>query len=174
MDPARFLASIRRQVPGWDASGSPPYTFAAPVRPPEIVNAEAMRAAPTLLAGVLAIALLVALGLSLGATVNARRKDYAIYRAIGFRRAQVARSVRWQAFTTMAVGIVIGTFFGIVGGRLLWNRFADELGIARSVELPGVLLVLIAVGALLGAVASTVIPAKRAASRSPVAALTTQ
>jgi putative ABC transport system permease protein len=172
--PARFLASIRGQVAGWDASGSPPYTFSTPVRPPEIVNADAMRTAPLLLAGVLAFALLVALGLSIGATVNARRKDYAIYRAMGFRSAQVGRSVRWQALTTMTVGVLAGIPIGIVGGRFLWARFAEELGIASTVELPGIVLVVIVAGALVGGVAVAWLPARRASRRPPVVALTTQ
>jgi putative ABC transport system permease protein len=138
------------------------------------VNADAMRTAPVLLAGMLALALLVALGLSIGATVNARRRDYAIYRAIGFRSAQVGRSVRWQAVTTMVVGIGIGIPAGIVGGRFLWNRFAEELGIAPTVELPVAVLAVIAVGALLGAIAAAWLPARRAARRQSVVALTTQ
>jgi ABC-type antimicrobial peptide transport system permease subunit len=138
------------------------------------VNADAMRTAPVLLAGVLALALLVALGLSIGATVNARRRDYAIYRAIGFRSVQIGRSVRWQALTTMTVGIVIGVPVGILGGRFLWARFADELGIAPSIDVPVALLAVIAVGALAGALVAVVVPARRAERRSPVAALTTQ
>ena len=126
VEPATFLASIRSRVNGWDASGAPPFTYVAPVRPPEIVNADAMRTAPAMLAGVLASALLVALGLSIGSTVNAAACDYAIYRTIGFRRAQVGRSVRWQSLTTMAIGVVIGIPLGIVGGRFLWSRFAER------------------------------------------------
>jgi hypothetical protein len=174
VNPARFLASIRGRVARWDASGSPPYTFATPVRPPEIVNADAMRTAPALLAGVLALALLAALALSIGSTVNARRRDYAIYRAIGFRRAQVARSVRWQALTTMGVGIVIGLPVGIVGGRILWTRFAKQLGIAPTADLPVTVITLVVIGALVAALGAAVGPSRRAARRRPMVTLTTQ
>jgi hypothetical protein len=166
-DPARFVASIHRRIQSWDGSGSPPYTFVAPVRPSEIVNADAMRTAPALLAGVLALALLVALAPSIGATVNARHRAYAIYRAIGFRRAQVGRSVRWQALTTMVAGIAIGVPVGIVGGRVLWSRFAEQLGIASTVDLPVAALLLVVVGALVAALLAAVGPARRAGRRSP-------
>jgi putative ABC transport system permease protein len=174
VQPARFLDAIHSRLRGWDASGSPPLTYVAPVRPPEIVNADAMRTAPALLAGVLALALLVALGLSIGATVNARQRDYAVFRAVGFRGAQVGRSVRWQALTTMAIGIVIGVPLGIVGGRFLWGRFADELGVAPTIDVPVGVLAIVVGGALLGAFVAAWLPARRASRLPPVVALTTQ
>jgi putative ABC transport system permease protein len=172
--PTQLLAAIRGRVGAWDLSGSPPLLFTDPVRPPEIVNAGAMRTAPVLLAGVLALALLVALGLSIASTVNARRGDYAIYRAIGFRSAQVGRSVQVQAITTMLVGVVIGIPVGIAGGRFLWSRFAEELGIAPDAQLPVAVLASVAAGALLGAVVAAWLPARSAARRPPAEALTTQ
>ena len=174
IDPARFLRDIRGQLASWDGSGSPPFTYAAPVRPAEIVNAGAMRAAPAILAGVLALALLTALMLSIGSTVNGRRRDYAVYRAIGFRRGQVGRSVRWQALATMAAGLVVGIPIGIVVGRYLWERFAEQLGIASTVDVSAWLLVVIAFGALDGGVAAATIPARRVSRRSPVEALSGQ
>ena len=53
---------IRPQVVRWDATGAPPYTYVTAVRPAEIVNADATQGAPMVLAGVLALALLTALG----------------------------------------------------------------------------------------------------------------
>ena len=172
--PTQFLASIRTGVQRWDAAGAPPLTYVEPVRPPEIVNADSMRTAPALLAGVLALALLLALTLSIGASVNARRIDYAVFRALGFRSTQVGRSVRWQALTTMVVGVLGGIPVGIAVGRILWGRFADELGIAPTVDLPIAVLGIVAGGALFGALLAAWLPARRAARRSPAAVLATQ
>ncbi len=168
------LASIRRRIPSWDAVGEPPTVFRRAVEPPEILNVDAMRAAPAILAGLLALAMLGALGLALTASVKARRRDYAVLRAIGFRRDQVGRSVRWQGLATMVVGVLVGVPAGVVVGRLLWTRFADELGIAPDAALPVALLALVAVAAVVAALLATWLPARRAGRRSPAEDLATQ
>lgn len=171
---AQALASIRPQIGSWDSLGEPPVVLADAARPPEIINADAMRAAPALLAALLVITLLAAHVLALIASVKARARDYAVLRALGFRRAQVKRSVRWQAVATMAAGVVIGVPVGLVGGRQLWSTFAEQLGLAPDVSVPAVLVGLVALGALIGAVVVAVIPAHRAIRRSPVESLTKQ
>lgn len=167
------LAAIRTQIPGWTV-GEPPRVFTDAVRPPEIVNADAMRAAPAVLAALLALAMLAALGLALASSVNGRRHHYAVLRVLGFRRGQVARSVRWQALATMAAGVVAGIPAGIVTGRALWRAFARELGLGSGSSVPVGLLTVVTLVALLGALLAAVVPARRAARRAPARALTTQ
>lgn len=168
---ASTFASIRSSVTRWDETGSPPYTYVTPIRPAEIVNAEAIQGAPMILAGVLALALLVALALALGATVGTRRRDYAVYRAMGFTDRQVATSVRVHALAAVAVGLVIGIPLGVVGGRWLWRTFAEQIGVAPAPTVPAMLLLLLAVTAVFGALAAAILPARRAVRLRPAEVL---
>ncbi len=166
-DPTRTLSSMQSQVVQWDQTGSAPYTYVTPVRPAEIVNADAARGTPMLLAGVLAIALLAALALSLGASVNARRRDYAVLRAIGFTSKQVARAVRWHGLAALGAGIVFGIPLGIVVGRWLWGQFAEVLGVSPDPTVPAAALLVLAVLAPLGALVAAIGPARRAMRAHP-------
>ncbi|HEX5095999.1 MAG TPA: ABC transporter permease [Acidimicrobiia bacterium] len=154
-----FLADIGDALMSWDARGEPPRTYTQPIRPAEIVNAEEMQRGPLLLAGLLALALLSALALSMAATVNARRRDYAIFRSVGFTTRQVASSVRWLAITTVAIGVVVGIPAGVLLGRWTWRVFAGDLGAALDVTLPILLLALIAILALIAALLAAAHPA---------------
>jgi putative ABC transport system permease protein len=153
---------------------SVPNSYATPVRPPEIVNAEAMRRGPLILAGMLAVASLAALALAIGATVNARRRDFAIYRAMGFTRRQVASSVRWQALTTVVVGVAIGIPAGVLIGRWTWRRYAGALGIALDVTTPLLLLGAVVVVATIAALIAAARPARIASRLRPAEILHTQ
>jgi putative ABC transport system permease protein len=173
-DARRVVEELRPKVVAWDTTGDVPEAYAAPVRPAEIVNAEDMRRGPLILAGVLAIALLAALALSIAGTVNARRRDFAIYRAMGFTRGQAASSVRWQSLTTVAVGIVIGIPAGILVGRWTWRRFAGDLGVGLGVTTPLLLLAAVALVAVVAALLAAARPARLASRLRPAEILHTQ
>ena len=157
----------------WDESGQPPFVYATQIRPPEIRNAESIRNGPVLLAALLGMALLVALGLSIGVSVNQRRRDLAVLRAIGFTRSQVRRSVRWQALTTIGIGVAVGLPVGIVFGRWGWRVFAEDLGIAPEATLPMLALLAIVAIVVAGALTAAVWPARRAAHLEPATTLHT-
>jgi hypothetical protein len=172
-DPTKVLAVLRPRTEHWDVEGDMPLTYTAPIRPPEIVNVDAMRGGPMLLAGALAVALFAALALSIGATVAARRREYAIQRSLGYTAGQVGQSVRWQAVTTVVVGLVLGVPLGIVAGRWAWTRFADELGVAQAASIPALVILAIAAVAVVGALLVSLLPARRAGRYPPAAALGT-
>lgn len=75
--------------------------------PTQIENYRSSGAPPDLLAGSLALGAVVALGLSLVASVRRRRRDLALLKALGFTRAQLAWTVAWQS--TIAVAIWCGS-----------------------------------------------------------------
>jgi hypothetical protein len=172
--PQRVVADLRADVVAWDTTGDVPQVYAGPIRPPEIVNAEDMRRGPLVLAGLLAVALLAALALSMAATVNARRGEFAIYRAIGFTRGQVAGSVLWQSLTTVAIGIVVGIPVGILIGRWTWRRFASDLGVGIEVTIPLALLTAVACVAIVAALLAASRPAYLASRLRPGGILHTQ
>lgn len=128
-----------------------------PQRPAEIVNTVDIEASPQLLAGLLSVAALLGLGLGLGASVRRRRSDLALLKALGFTRAQTAAAVRWQATTTMAVGLLVGVPAGVALGRTLWVQFARQLAVVPEPRTPiALILVIVAVAVVLGNVVGAV------------------
>src|SRR5256885_12986605 len=63
----------------------------------EIVNYRTMGATPALLASGLAAGAILALGLTLTASVRRRRHDLALLKTLGFTKRQLAAAVAWQA-----------------------------------------------------------------------------
>ena len=96
-------------------------------RPAEIVNYRSMGNTPPILAAGLAAGAVVALGLTLAASVRRRRRDLALLKTLGFTHRQLAAVVAWQASVAAVVGIVVGVPVGIVLGRWLWILFAHQI-----------------------------------------------
>ena len=162
VDPDDFIRRLEPAFAEWDASGSPPLTYAHPVRSPEIVNVSELRSAPLLLGGVLGVALLGGLALSIMVSVRDRQRELAVLRALGFGDAQLRASVRWQACAMMVAGLLIGVPLGIIAGRLAWRVFADQLGVALRAGVPLLIVVATTAGAMVLAVMAAVVPARSA------------
>ena len=96
-------------------------------RPAEIVNYRTIGATPTLLVSALALGVIVALALTLMASVRQRRRDLALLKAVGFVRWQLAAAVAWQATVAAVVGIIVGIPLGIIAGRWLWDLFVRQI-----------------------------------------------
>ena len=137
-------------------------------RPAEIVNYRTIGIIPVLLVSGLALGVIVALALTLVASVRLRRRDLALLKAVGFVRWQLAAAVAWQATVAAVVGIVIGIPLGIVAGRWLWTLFARQIYAVPDPTVSVLSLVLVAVGTVVLANAVAAIPA-RTAARTPIA-----
>jgi len=96
-------------------------------RPAEIANYQSTGASPGILAAGLAVGAVVALGLTLGASVRRRRRDIALLKTLGFTSRQLAVAVAWQASVAAIVGIILGVPVGIALGRWLWDLFARSI-----------------------------------------------
>ena len=173
VDPASFERSIHAELLGWDGSFSVPVSVVGPVRPSEIVDITEMRQAPLVVAGVLAAALVVGLAMAIGVSVRDRRRDLAILRALGFSGRDLGSTVRWQAVTSMLIGLVIGIPLGIVAGRLAWDRFALQLGLAPGADIPWVEMGVVVLAALVLAVVTATLPGRAASRIAPAEALRT-
>ena len=101
-------------------------------RPAEIVNYRSMGTAPLVLAGTLAAGAVLALALTLTASVRRRSRDLALLKTLGLVRAQVVGVVIWQASVTVALGTLIGIPLGIVAGR--WRGISS---LASCTSCPG-------------------------------------
>ncbi|MGH8301128.1 MAG: ABC transporter permease [Steroidobacteraceae bacterium] len=142
-------------------------------RPAEIVNYKSLGATPAVLGAALAGGMVVALGLTLLASVRRRRRDLALLKTLGFTTRQVVAVLATQATVSVAIGALVGIPLGIVAGRALWDLFANDI---HAVPLPNVSVLvtaLIALGALVVGNAVAVLPG-RIAARTPAGVLLTQ
>jgi ABC-type lipoprotein release transport system permease subunit len=131
--------------------------------PAQIVNYRSMGTTPALLAGGLALAAVVALGLALVASVRRCRRDLALLRVLGFTQRQLGATVAWNASFAAAVGVVVGIPLGIVVGRWLWILFAEEIGAVPAPTVPVWSVLVVALAAFVLANGAAFLPGRRAA-----------
>jgi ABC-type lipoprotein release transport system permease subunit len=137
-------------------------------RPAEILNYGSLGRTPAYLGAGLAAGALVALALTLAASVRRRRRDLALLKTLGFTERQLAATVAWHSTTSVTIGVIAGVPLGIALGRWMWDLFAQEISAVPAPSVPVLAVVLIAVGALVLANVVAVIPALLAA-RTPTA-----
>ena len=129
-----------------------------------------MGVTPALLASALAAGAIVALGLTLVASVRRRRRDLALLKTLGFTQRQLMAAVAWQASVAAVIGVVIGVPLGIVVGRWLWTLFARQIYAVPQPSVPVLSVALVALGALVLANVVAALPGLIAA-RTPTALL---
>jgi ABC-type antimicrobial peptide transport system permease subunit len=139
--------------------------FVSVLRPAEIVNYKSMGNTPALLGSALAAGAVVALGLTLLASVRRRRRDLAVLKTLGFIRRQMAGAVVWQSLIAVALGTAVGVPLGIAVGRQLWILFANEIHAVPEPTVPAITVLLVAIGALILA-AVVAIPSGLIAART--------
>lgn len=135
-------------------------------RPAEVADAGTLRATPAYLAFALAGGAILALGLTLVASVRRRRRDLALLKALGFTQRQLAATVAWQATVAATIGLIIGIPVGIVVGRELWVLFARGINVVPEPTVPAVAMVLVGLGAVVFANVVALMPGRSAARTS--------
>jgi hypothetical protein len=177
VNPAAGLADLQKiadagnkaflAVPNGGAAGASVQVL--PVQyPAEIENYRSIGATPLLLAAGLATAAVIALGLTLVASVRRRRRDLALLKSLGFTRGQLTATLAWQASIVAVIGVIVGIPLGIVLGRWLWVLFAHEIYAVPLATVPALPLVCVGLGALVLANIVAAIPGRYAA-RTPTA-----
>ncbi len=136
----------------------------------DVVNLQSVDHLPLLLAGLMALFGVMTLGNTLVISVRRRRRDFAILRAIGFVRPQVAAVVAWQATSFALLALLVGLPVGIVGGRLAWSAIASWIGSASPAVVP-LAVALIVPGTLVAANAISAWPGWRAARIHPASVI---
>ena len=169
-DRSATLTALRGDYPSWHADEFT-VDFASPIRPAEIIDVESVRSVPLLVGGLLGAAVVVGLALVVGASVRARRHEFAILRALGFTGRQLRRSVRVQAMATMLGALVVGVPVGIVTGRFAWRAFASRLAVVQPPTVPVGWVVGIVVAAVIAALIAAVLPALAAGRSRPAIGL---
>jgi hypothetical protein len=70
------------------------------------------------------------------------RREFAVLRVVGMRRAQVGGAVVVAALLLATVAVMIGIPVGIVVGRLVWKGSTDSLGALTDPVMPWVAVVI--------------------------------
>jgi len=165
-DPTAALRSLRRVAASLSAQANGPVSVLPVQRPAEIVNYRSMGTTPAYLGAGLAGGAVIALGLTLVATVRRRRRDLALLKTLGFTPRQLAAAVAWQSSVAVAIGTVVGVPLGIVLGRVLWDVFAHQIDVVPAPSIPGLSVALIALAALVLANLVAAVPGRIAARTS--------
>jgi hypothetical protein len=176
VSPAAGLAGLRRIAHAAnravaadpDAVGSTSVSVLGVQRPAQIVNYRTIGATPVILAAGLAAGAVVALGMTLTASVLRRRRDLALLKALGFTGRQLRAAIAWQSTVAAAAGIVAGVPLGVIVGRQLWIQFARNVNAVPDATVPVFSVVLVALGAVVFVNLAAALPG-RTASRSPCA-----
>ncbi|EPI49205.1 ABC transporter permease [Gardnerella vaginalis] len=126
-----------------------------------------------LLVGLIAVAVVIALigvANTLSLSVIERTKESATLRAIGMTRGQVRRSLALEAtlisLTSTVSGLIVGTVFGWIGSYMVFSTIGKV-----PFVVDWTIYAVLALIALLAALLSSVLPARRAVKSSPVVAL---
>jgi hypothetical protein len=142
--------------------------------PAEIENYRVMGATPVILALGLALGAIIALGLSLIASVRRRLRDLALLRSLGFLRRQLVTTIAWQASVVGVFGAVIGIPLGVVLGRWLWALFARNIYAVPEPTVSVVSLVSVALVTIALVNLVALVPARIAARTSTAQLLRSQ
>jgi ABC-type lipoprotein release transport system permease subunit len=135
-------------------------------RPAVVADAGTLRSTPSYLAFALALGAIVALGLTLVASVRRRRRDLALLKALGFTQRQLAAAVAWQATVAAVIGLLVGIPVGVYVGRELWTLFARSINVVPQPTVPVLSVVVLSVGALVFANVVALLPGRSAARTS--------
>jgi ABC-type antimicrobial peptide transport system permease subunit len=167
-------AAAQRSLEEMTAPLSNSYNFGVVVQsvlhPAEIVDYRSMGTTPAILGAALGAGALVALGLTLLASVRRRRRDLAVLKTLGFTRSQLGAVVTWQSNVAVVIGTLVGIPVGIAVGRTLWDLFAHEINTVPSPAIPVVPVTLIGLGAIVLANVVAAVPGRIAAG-TPAALL---
>jgi hypothetical protein len=136
-------------------------------RPAQIVDYRSIGATPVVLATGLAAGAVIALALTLNASVRRRRRDLAIMKTLGLTRRMLAAAVAWQATVDALIGAVVGIPLGILLGRELWSLFARDINAVAQPTVPATALVLVGFGTVVVAIIAASWPGRSAAKTPP-------
>jgi hypothetical protein len=140
---------------------------AAQDAPSDVDNLDELGALPVALAAFLALLAAIAAVHALVSATRRRRHDLAVLRVLGFVSGQVHSTLRWQALTVAAVGLVVGVPAGLIAGRRIWSALAGAVGVVDDWTFPWTTVALAVPVALGVAVLLAILPGRAAARMSP-------
>src|SRR4029077_14883122 len=98
-------------------------------RPKGAPNSARIGRIPAVLAVLLAVIGVAVLGQFIVVSGRRRRRDFAVFKALGMSRRQVSSITAWQVSTWTGLALLAGLPLGVAAGRWSWAIFARGLGI---------------------------------------------
>ncbi len=145
-----------------------------PSVPVEVDRLRQVNWLPAILAALLSVLALLAVGHALVTGVRRRRHELAILKTLGFDRRQTRATIAWQATTHTVIGLVLGIPAGLVVGRVVWRLVADGLGVSTTPAIPTLALLVTVPAALAAVNLIAFFPGAAAARTRPAVALRTE
>jgi predicted lysophospholipase L1 biosynthesis ABC-type transport system permease subunit len=142
--------------------------------PQELANLRNVRTVPLVLAGFLLLLAVATLLHTLLESSRTRRRDFAVFRALGGTRRLLAIVVGAQATTIALVGLLIGIPLGVFLGRLAWAWLSNRVPIVFSAPVLVALLLVVVPVAVLAANLLAALAARSAARGRPASVLRTE
>jgi|GEM_PF-2819557 len=170
-DSAQFIDTLGDGVRSWDSARRQPAMHLEPVRPAQIADLASIQTAPPLLAGLIALTMIIGLVAGLGRAIRIRRRELAVLRALGCRSSQIYATLCWQSLTVVVIGLVVGVPLGTIGGSALWRSFASGLGVAPAATIASAAIGIVIGSAIAVSILAALLPGRRAAAERPAAAL---
>jgi len=130
--------------------------------PSSIVNIARIRSVPGILAALLAVLAALTLVHALLVSIQGRRRDLAVLKALGANGRWITRAVHWQASVLSAAPLVLGIPLGLLAGSVVFRSFADHVGALPDPALPLLLVVGVAAALVVVANLAALVPARRA------------
>jgi hypothetical protein len=162
VDTDRALARLREA--GDQVGDQVEVIVAADDAPSNVDNLDELGALPVALAAFLALLAAVAALHALVSTTRRRRYDLAVLRVLGFVGGQLRSTVRWQALTVAAVGLLLGVPAGVIAASRIWSALTEAIGVVDDWSFPW-LTVVVAVPVTVTVAVLLAIPPGRAAAR---------
>jgi ABC-type lipoprotein release transport system permease subunit len=140
-------------------------------RPGSVTSLRDIADVPMIVAAIAALMGAAAIAYGLALTVRRRREDLAILRSLGLTASQTGSVMTWQATVVAMLSIVLGLPIGIGVGRAIWSSVAGRSNLIVRPEVPPLVLFGLAIGALVIALATSVLPNRRARRLQPARVL---
>jgi putative ABC transport system permease protein len=130
--------------------------------PSVIVNVARVRRVPAFLASLLAALLLLTLFHTLITSIQNRRRDLAVLRALGADHRWIGRTVHWQTSILTVMPLVVGVPLGLVAGAAAFRAFTNRIGAFPEPAIPLALVAAMALALIVIANLVAVVPTRRA------------
>lgn len=122
------------------------------------------------LLGIAVVIALIGVGNTLALSVIERRQENGLMRALGLTRGQLRGLLAWEAMLVAGVaavlGVLLGAGYGLAGTAAILGQVGELV-----IDIPWLQLLAVVTVATAAGVLASVLPARRAARTSPVAAI---
>jgi hypothetical protein len=168
---AANITSLRRSMTGFCRTIQQSTCVLTSQRPNGVTNYASIDRTPSVLAALLAVIGIAVLGQFIVISGRRRRRDFAIFKALGMFGRQVSAITAWQVSTLTGLALLAGLPLGIAAGRWSWALFARGLGIPDAAITPAWPVLLMVPAVILIANAVAFWPGRAAARLSPAEVL---